>query len=99
MERTPPARTPFDWLRDRDHRRSALRQVESALARGWFDPATADVSALTATLAELAEDPATTASQGHRMLRLLALLEQSSARTPATIEAPAREARHRGRLS
>jgi hypothetical protein len=78
VEYAPPARTPFDWLRDPDQRGSALRQIEFALARGWLDPTTADVAPLKDTLTELIVDPSTSAAQSRRMQRVLAVLGPKS---------------------
>jgi hypothetical protein len=79
VQYTPPARTPFDWLRDPADRASALRQIESALVRGWLDPQAADVAPLKAVLTELIEDPTTTVAQGRRMRRVLSVLDRGRA--------------------
>lgn len=47
----PPPREPFEWLRDPRNRRSALREVRTAIRRGWLDTATPEHRA--ALMAEL----------------------------------------------
>jgi hypothetical protein len=88
VQHAPTAHSPFDWLREPDHRIGALRQIESALARGWLDPTSDDVAPLRAILAELVEDPATTPGQRRRMARLLAMLDEAGARVAAGTLAP-----------
>lgn len=86
MEHASSARTPFDWLYDPNDRGSALRQIESALNRGWLDPAAADAAPLKRVLSELVVDPTTTAAQRRRMLRVLGLLDDRGGQS-ADIEA------------
>jgi len=54
-------REPFDWLADPRCRRSALRDVQAAVRRGWFDgPGPILVerrAALLAVLGALLDDP------------------------------------------
>jgi hypothetical protein len=57
-----PSREPFEWLTDRPHRRGALRQIRTAIRRGWLDgPEMAQRrAALMAALMQVQDDPHST---------------------------------------
>lgn len=58
VARPAPGRRPFDWLRDRRGRRSALRDVRAAIRRGWLDGTSlAHKTELMAVLDELLDVP------------------------------------------
>ncbi len=70
----------YEWIRDGYRRRSALRDVESAIRRGWLDgPDQADRRrALCEAVADLVADPATREREILRLGRIVALMGERS---------------------